>query len=262
MIEPVLEITGLGAKYGDKVVLQDVSIRIDKGQQWAIIGPNGAGKSTLIKCIASLLPPSAGTIRVQGEDLRSLAPRLRARRISYVPQAQGRNIPYSVYDYVMLGRHPHQGFAAAASAEDHHIVKAALEMTDVAPFADRPLNTLSGGEAQRVFLAGAVSQQAEIMLLDEPTTFLDPAHDALFYQVLANIQAERGWSVVAVTHDLNAALRRYTHILALRNGSILFCGSVADLVNQTPGILKEIYGVEFEPFQATGIARSHFATIL
>ncbi len=258
----ILEVSHLTAQYGGKTVLDNISFRIQDGQQWAVIGPNGAGKSTLIKCIASLVPVIAGEIRIQGKNLRDLPARSRAHRISYVPQAQGRNIPYTVYDYVMLGRHPHQGFAAAPSAEDHSIVQAALNMTDVAAFADRPLNTLSGGEMQRVFLAGAVAQQAAMMLLDEPTTFLDPAHDALFYQVLGNIQSERGWSIVAVTHDLNAALRRYTHILALRQGTVLFCGSVADFVARTPDILKDIYGIEFEPFHAPNTARSHFATVL
>ncbi len=258
----VLEVRDLVAGYGPKIVLQGVSLVVAKGEQWAIIGPNGAGKSTLIKCMASLVRPASGSIGVQGRDLQTLTARERAHRISYVPQSQGRNIPYTVYDYVLLGRHPHQGFAAAASAEDHRVVQAALKMTDVAEFANRPLNTLSGGEAQRVVLAGAVSQQAGIMLLDEPTSFLDPAHDAQFYQVLRNVQTERGWSVIAVTHDLNSALRRYTHILALRNGQVCFCGSIDDLMTKTPGILQDIYGIEFQPFHAKDTKGSHFATVL
>ncbi len=247
---PVLRVDRLTAGYGDRPVVRDICFSITARQRWAIIGRNGTGKSTLVKCIASLLPLSDGTVTVDSRPLSSFSARERARLISYVPQATERSIPFTVYDYVMLGRHTWQPFLGTVSREDRDAVERALELTDLSRLTSRTVATLSGGEAQRVFLAGAVAQHAPIMLLDEPTVFLDPAHEAQFYTILDRIHDEYNLTVVAVTHDVNAALNRYTHVLALKDGMVFFEGRVSAFMKKTPGVLEDIYGIRFRRYEA------------
>lgn len=238
------------AGYNDVPVIREIELTVGGKQRWAIIGRNGTGKSTLIKCLASLITPFSGTIEVQGKCLGTYSHRQRARMISYVPQAADRVIPFSVYEYVMLGRHAHQPFLGSVSTADRKAVAHALELTDLSDFADRPVATLSGGEAQRVFLAGAVAQHAPIMLLDEPTVFLDPAHEAQFYSILDRIHEEFSLTVIAVTHDVNAALNRYTHVFALKEGRPYYEGSVVAFMRNAPEILEDIYGIPFRQYEA------------
>ncbi|MBD3241451.1 MAG: ATP-binding cassette domain-containing protein, partial [Chitinivibrionales bacterium] len=194
-------------------ILTDISVEIATGERWAIIGRNGAGKSTLVRCMARLQPVTAGCVLADGRDIRSYRPRDLARVVAYVPQAQGRTIPYRVLDYVLMGRFAHQGFMASATADDHRTVRQSLEMTDTAHLAERTMDTLSGGELQRVLLAGAVSQRARILLLDEPTTYLDPLHRHSIQKALDRVHDETGAAMVTITHDVNAALTGSSRVL-------------------------------------------------
>jgi iron complex transport system ATP-binding protein len=236
----------LSFAYDSTPVLSNVSFSVERGERWSIIGRNGAGKSTLIRCIAGLEQTNSGSILINGRDIRSLHPRELGRLMAYVPQAQGRIIPYSVSDYVMMGRFPYQGFFAIPSNEDHEIADAAMELTDVSYLRERLMTTLSGGELQRVFLAGAVSQQTEILLLDEPATFLDPLHQSLLEKALKRIHDEFKVTMIIVTHDINAAISNSDNILSLVDKGCVFHAGKASDVAERPELLQEIFGVPFE----------------
>ncbi len=240
----MIKVENLTFAYTDKTVLRDITLSIGSGERWAVIGKNGVGKSTLIRCIAGLERGNAGTISINGKDVFSYLPRTRAQIISYVPQAQGMIIPFTVYDYVMMGRFPYRGFLASASDSDRQFVSEALELTDTTSLKARPMNTLSGGELQRVLLAGAVSQRTDILLLDEPTTFLDPQHQELIQQTLERIHNEYHSTIVTVTHDINNALYRYDFICALVDGSVYYAGATEQVLNDTSA-LKDVYGIPF-----------------
>ncbi len=249
----MIEIKDLSFSYNKKPVLDNVSLSIMPGERWAVIGRNGVGKSTLIRCLAGLESQYTGSITVNKTGIASLHPRTLAKMIAYVPQVQDRNLSYSVFDFVMMGRFPYQGFMATATSEDKKCVEDALELTDTALLADRQMNTLSGGEQQRVLLAGAVSQRTDILLLDEPTTFLDPLHQELIHEVLDRIHNEYTCTILMVTHDINTALFRNDNILALKDGSVFYGGSSEKLLEKTPSMLREIFGISF----AEGICKEN-----
>ena len=243
----LLTLSNLSFRFGEKPILHDISATINTGELWAVIGKNGTGKSTLIRCIARLLHSKKGAILLKGKELSSFRPVDLARMMSYVPQASARAMPpFTVSDYVMLGRFPYQGFLAIPSAEDRQIVLQSMELTDTITLKDRIMNTLSGGELQRVFLAGAVAQRTELLLLDEPASFLDPLHQELLLNALLRIHQEYNTTIITVTHDTNAALSRYTHILALLEGSTYFSGTSKDLLTKCPDALFDIYSLPFE----------------
>lgn len=237
-------------------VLNNISLSISSGERWSIIGKNGVGKSTLIRCIAGLEKDFSGSIRIKDSDVKSYPPRALAKILTYVPQAQGITIPFTVYDYIMMGRFPYQGFMASATEKDKAYVKEALELTDTSSFADRPMNQLSGGELQRVLLAGAVSQRTDILLLDEPATFLDPLHQELIHQTLDRIHDEYRCTIITVTHDVNTALFRYQNVLALVNGAVYYTGSSEKLLTNYSSALKDIYDISFVKGVCSGSERA------
>jgi iron complex transport system ATP-binding protein len=244
---PLIDVRDLHFAYREKKVLSDISFSIQSGETWSIIGPNGAGKSTLIKCIAGLAKPQSGFVLINGVDITKINPRDRARTISYVPQASNRTLAaYSVFDFVMLGRFPYQGLMAVSTSEDIEIVTDALKLTDVYDVRDRLVTSLSGGELQRVFLAGAVAQQSKILLLDEPATFLDPLHQLLVSKTLSRIHQEFGTVIVTITHDVNAAIARFSNVLALVGKKTFYAGSSSIFRERCPQILRDVFGVSFE----------------
>ena len=155
-----------------------------------------------------------------------------------------------------MGRFPYQGFLAAATEKDKQYVNEALELTDTATFADRPMNRLSGGELQRVLLAGAVSQRTEVLLLDEPATFLDPLHQELTHKTLDRIHGEYQCTIITITHDVNTALFRYRNVLALVNGSVYYTGTSENLLENYSNALKDIYGISFVKGDVPGKGRA------
>jgi iron complex transport system ATP-binding protein len=243
---PLIDVRSLCFSYREKNVLSDISFSIQSSETWSIIGPNGAGKSTLIKCIAGLAKPQSGIVLINGTDIAKINPRDRAKTISYVPQASNRNLAaYSVFDFVMLGRFPYQGLMAVSTSGDIEIVTDALKLTDVYDLRDRLLTSLSGGELQRVFLAGAVAQQSKILLLDEPSTFLDPLHQLLVSKTLERIHKEFGTVIITITHDVNAAITRFSNVLALVDKKMFYAGSAAIFRERCPKILTDVFGIVF-----------------
>ncbi len=242
--------------------LGPISISVSAGQYWAIVGPNGAGKSTLIRLMAGLTTPHHGDVllsitpllnkeRAGGgrtdihhsrhESLRHLSPRRRAQIIAYVPQRSPGDIDLSVREVVLLGRFPHRSLGLFESPEDFRIADRAMETTGTLAFADRPLTTLSGGEAQRVHVAAALAQEPQVLLLDEPTASLDLQHQLAIFRILRDRAALDGLAVVVVTHDINLAARFCAHILLLHDGKSVATGSPEEVL--TPGVLESVYGV-------------------
>ncbi len=243
MSEPIVDVRGLSFGYGTAPVLTDVSCSIAAGERLAIVGPNGAGKSTLIKCLVRLVAGFKGEILVQGQPLDSYSQRALARVLSYVPQADGRMFSFTVRDFVAMGRYPHLSAFTARRAHDEAAIDRALSRAGLDALASRPMDQLSGGERQRLFIAAAIAQEAAVLLLDEPTTFLDPRHQQEVEGVLANLHDECNVTLVSVTHDLNRALRHADRVLALRGGRVHYLGAPAGLLEA--GRLEALFGRTF-----------------
>lgn len=197
-------------------VLRDISLTVEAGTFLAVVGPNGAGKSTLIHLLAGLLKPQSGTISIDRRDIRSLSRRRLSEKVALVQQEFVPVFGFSVSEVVLMARIPYYSQLGFERQVDRQIVADALEMTDTTQFASRPLVSLSGGERQRVFIARALAQDTPIMLLDEPTSFLDLRHQVATYDLLKSVQQERGRTIVAITHDINLAAQYCDQVLLLR----------------------------------------------
>jgi iron complex transport system ATP-binding protein len=226
-----------------KSILNSVSLQIFEGDYISIIGPNGAGKTSLLKCLMRIYSDYRGTIRFQGKPLEKISQKNLAKQISYIPQANGRVFPFTVKEFVMMGRYPHLSPFTSFSPDDHQAVRHALELTRMAPFANRMMNTLSGGERQIVFIAAAFAQGAKTMLLDEPTTFLDPKHESEIYAILKRMNRELGMTIVTVTHDINSAAIQSDRIVILKQGKIIYFNSASKIM--TNEILAHVYDKSF-----------------
>jgi iron complex transport system ATP-binding protein len=239
----VIEIERFSLSIGGKDILKDISFTVTEGEYLSIVGPNGAGKTTLLKCIDRIQKGGCGNIRIAGRPLEEYSQKELARKVSYVPQADGRLSPFTVYEFVMMGRYPHLSPFSSPGKEDRDAVHDALAMTGTLAFEDRLLGTLSGGERQKVFIAGAFAQGATVLLLDEPTTFLDPKHEADVHRLLARVNRERGMTIVSVTHDINSAVVTSRRVVALKDGAVAFCGRAEEFMNNN--ILQYIYERSF-----------------
>jgi len=227
---------------GRPMFLGPVDLQVRGGQCWAIVGPNGVGKSTLLRLMAGLLTPAAGSVNLRGADLRSVSARERARHIAYLGQHPPHELADRVRDVVLMGRFPHRSLGLFESPRDAQIAHQAMEMTGTLAFADRPLATLSGGEAQRVHLAAALAQAPDVLLLDEPTASLDLQHQLAILRILRRLSDEHRMAVVAVTHDVNLATRFCTDVLILHEGQVAAKGSPEKVL--TPAVLAPVYGVK------------------
>ena len=239
----VIRIDGFSFSLGRKEILRDVTFDVQRGEYLSIVGPNGAGKTTLIKCLDRIYRNGSGRIDVFDKPLADYHQKDLARLLSYVPQADGQVFPFTVEQFVLMGRYPYLNPFSSIGAEDRRAVREALEETRTDEFADRLLTTLSGGERQKVFIAAALAQEAEVLLLDEPTTFLDYHHQAEIRDLLARVNKTSGVTVVAVTHDVNRAALDSDRIVAIRDGSVVFCGRPNEIMK--PAVLEAIYGTPF-----------------
>lgn len=244
MSTPAIDITGLRYAIGTTLILDDVSFRVGPGQYVSIIGPNGAGKTSLIRCINRLARAQDGRIRIFGQSLSDYTQRDLAKVISYVPQADARYFPFTVYEFVLMGRYPHLSPFSSVGPEDRAKVDEALELTGATAFAERSLQTLSGGERQSVFIAAALAQGARILLLDEPTTFLDYKHQVQVLTLLRRLNQQQDITIVAVTHDVNSGVLTSDRVLALKGGRVAFDGTPSDLIEK--GVLENVYETGFE----------------
>jgi iron complex transport system ATP-binding protein len=199
----MLEIQSLSVAYGNRLILQQVSLDVRAGEIVAVVGPNGAGKSTLIRAVSGVIPLRAGNVLISGNDLTSLSASRRARLLAVVPQAHQLPEAYSVYDTVLLGRTPYINWLGQTGQADHTQVRRALEQTDILKLADRRVGELSGGEQQRVLLARALAQDTPLLVLDEPTTHLDLQHQSGLLNLVRKLALEKNLAVLMVLHDLN-----------------------------------------------------------
>jgi len=237
---PIIQVRGLSLAIGGKAILRDVSLSVQPGEYLSIVGPNGAGKTTLLRCLLRIVRGASGEVLIAGRRLESYSQRQLACQLGYVPQTIEANLPYTVAEMVMMGRYAYFRPLAPVSRRDRQIVAEVLERTGLTELADRPIGTLSGGERQKVFIAAALAQQAQVLLLDEPTAFLDYHHQAEVCRLLVEANRTLGTTIVAVTHDVNTAVLHSQRIVALRQGEVVFAGTPQQLMHSE--VLARIYG--------------------
>jgi len=229
-------------RYDEHTVIDGLDIEVPDGEITAIIGPNACGKSTLLKALARLLRPSAGQVVLDGEQIHNLATKEVARRLGLLPQTPIAPDGILVVDLIARGRSPHQKLFQQWSDADERAVRAALQATSTGDLADRPVDELSGGQRQRVWIAMALAQETDLLLLDEPTTFLDIAHQIDVLDLVMRLNRERGRTVVVVLHDLNLACRYASHLIAMREGTIVASGAPGDVINA--GSVRDVFGLD------------------
>ncbi len=227
--------------YDARVISKGLTVDIPDNEFTVIIGPNACGKSTLLRSLARMLVPSAGAVLLDGQSISSLKSKEVARRLGLLPQSSVAPDGITVADLVARGRYPHQKLLRQWSRTDEEIVAGALAATNVADLADRSVDELSGGQRQRVWLAMALAQQTPILLLDEPTTYLDIAHQIEMLDLCADLHADQGRTLVAVLHDLNHACRYATHLIAMRAGAVVATGRPSEIV--TAQLVEDVFGL-------------------
>lgn len=241
---------------GGRTILHPLSLELGSGEVVGLVGQNGSGKSTLLKILARQNEPSAGTVRFENRPLRQWGTRDFARRVAYLPQDPPTGTGLTARELVRLGRYPWHGALGRFTAEDGARAEEAMALTGTLGFADRDVDTLSGGERQRVWLAMLVAQDAGCLLLDEPISALDVAHQIEVLALIRRLGHERGLCIVVVLHDVNMAARFCDRIVALRAGSLVACESPARFM--TPEALREVYGIGMavlpQPGSAVGVA--------
>ncbi|MFG3579817.1 ABC transporter ATP-binding protein [Micromonospora chersina] len=238
----MLSTRDLVAGYEARTVLDGLDLDLPADAFTVIVGPNACGKSTLLRTMARLLTPRRGAVLLDGTAIRDLPTREVARRLGVLPQSPLVPEGITVADLVGRGRQPYQRWWRQWSAEDGRAVEEALAMADVTELADRPVDTLSGGQRQRVWIAMTLAQDTEALLLDEPTTFLDLAHQVEVLDLLHRLRAERGRTVVAVLHDLNQAARYADHLVAMRAGAVVAAGPPREIL--TVDLVRDVFGLD------------------
>ena len=238
---------GLGAEnlalgYDGTIVVDDLTLALPVGHITALVGPNASGKSTLLHGLARLLAPSRGVVHLDGRDIHALPTREVARRLGILPQSPVAPEGLRVEDLVARGRFPHQSWLRQWSHEDEVAVANALRLTKTLELRHRPVDELSGGQRQRAWIAMALAQHTELMLLDEPTTYLDMAHQIEVLDLLHDLNRGEGRTIVLVLHDLNQATRYAGHLVAMRDGRIRVIGRPVDVV--TEAMVHEVFGVD------------------
>lgn len=227
--------------YDDRIVIEDLSLEVPQGRITMIVGANACGKSTLLRAMARLLSPTSGAVLLDGRPISSRPTREVATILGLLPQTPIAPEGIVVGDLVGRGRYPHQGWFRRWTPEDDSAVEAALIATDCVDLADRPVDELSGGQRQRVWIAMALAQQTDVLLLDEPTTFLDVAHQVDVLDLLTDLNRERGTTTVIVLHDLNLAARYADHLIAIKDGRLHSQGAPAEVV--TEAMVQDVFGM-------------------
>ncbi|PVD10408.1 ABC transporter ATP-binding protein [Streptomyces sp. CS147] len=223
---------GLTLGYGDRTVVDSLDLAVPPGRITVIVGANACGKSTLLRSMSRLLAPRAGRVVLDGKEVHRLPAKELARTLGLLPQSPVAPEGITVSDLVGRGRHPHQGIFSRWNEKDDAAVAAALEATHTEPLAERAVDELSGGQRQRVWIAMALAQQTDLLLLDEPTTFLDASHQIEVLDLLTDLNRSRGTTIVMVLHDLNLAARYADHLIALADGGLHASGTPAEVLTE------------------------------
>jgi iron complex transport system ATP-binding protein len=244
-----LHVRGLTFRHGD-FTLRVAEARFASARLTAIVGPNGAGKTTLLKCLSGIHPVPRGTVFFDDRDIISLPPAERARRLAYVPQEHASAFNYSVRDFVLMGRAAHVPLFSVPGAGDVRAAEEALEFTGLAAFGSRPYHQLSSGERRRVLIARALAQRSEILVLDEPTTFLDPRHETEIMEIGRTLASEMRKTVVVTLHNLDMAARYADTLVVLKAGNVVASGPPAEIL--TEDLLQSVYEIRMSILRLEG----------
>lgn len=236
----MINLRSISFRYRQDWVLKELSLRIERGEFIGVIGPNGSGKSTFLKILCRLLSPQEGEIFLDTVSLKEMSQREIAKKIALVPQEAYSLFPFRVIEIVLMGRSPYLGHLMFEGAEDLEIAKRAMDWTGVLSIGERYVDELSGGERKRVFIARALAQEPEIILLDEPTANLDIHHQVDFLNLILSLNQERGLTIVMASHDLNIASEYCDRLILLREGRIYKMGSPREVI--TRETIEEVYG--------------------
>jgi iron complex transport system ATP-binding protein len=239
----LIEVSHLHVEVDKRPLLRDISFSVIAGEHLCITGPNGAGKSTLLRCLNAMTPSSRGQIRLLQKDLLRYPQKAIARQISYVPQNSGRALPFVVEDFLRMARYPHLHWLGSWQTSDQQALENALDITACQHFRHRQMSTLSGGECQKVMIAAALAQDTPLILLDEPTSFLDPFHQAEVHKLIKTLHHQHGKTIIEVSHDINHAGQHADRVLALKDGQLLWLGSADDFMDANR--LQALYDQEF-----------------
>ena len=236
----LIEIRNVSLQYGSSDVVRDVSVQIEEGEFFVIIGPNGAGKTTLLKSITGLHHLTAGEILLRQKSVTKYSRKELARSLAMVPQHINAEFPFTVAETVIMGRYPHLGLLAVEGKHDLEIAEQAMAFTEVLHLADRRLGQLSGGERQRVIIARAICQKSKVLLLDEPTASLDPAHQLRIMDLMERLRQQEQITIVMVSHDLNLASAYADRLLLLNEGRVAALGTPNEVLSGET--LEQSYG--------------------
>ena len=237
-----IQVKDLTVAYEDKVIIENMNLSIPKGEISIIIGANGCGKSTLLKTIARILKPKKGNIFIHGKNVKESKPKALAREMAVLPQSPVCPDGLTVKELIAYGRFPHQKTMAGLSIHDNEMIEWAMKETGLTEFADRPVDSLSGGQRQRAWIAMTLAQETDLILLDEPTTYLDMSYQLEVLLLLQKLNREKKITIVIVLHELNNACRFANHIIGLKKGKVVCEGKPSDVI--TTKSLREIYGID------------------
>jgi len=240
MMQAAIKAEHLEYAYARTAVLKDISFAVSEGEFFVIIGPNGSGKTTLLKILSGIHKPQSGSVVIDGNPLQTYSRKSLARAVAYVPQMIQTDFPFTVREVVLMGRSPHLGMLGLEAQEDLDLAEEAMGITGVGHLANRRLSQLSGGECQRVYIARAICQQTNIIILDEPTASLDLAHQVRIMDLMEKLKKEQGITVVMVSHDINLAAMYGTRVLLLKEGRLLHLGLPQEVM--TFETLEDAYG--------------------
>lgn len=237
-------VNSISIQYDQKTIIKDFSFSVNEGEIVSIIGPNGSGKSTLLKAISRQLPYHSGTVELDGINLKSMTPKQIARKMCMLSQKNQAPADMTVYDLVAYGRYPHKKWYEKLTNDDREIIQWAIDKTHLTDYQDRTVASLSGGESQRAWIAMALAQRPQILLLDEPTTYLDISHQHEVLELVRELNQEMGMTVIMVLHDLNQAAHYSDRVIVVKAGEKAMCGTVNQVM--TADMIRNVYRMDSE----------------